>query len=345
MHNRIKLCALLFCAVFVLTSLAACGSEEPSSASEPTSVAPAAETIPGGAGRSAPEPEALENPPAESKESTPAPSVTEAPALQAKTLGSAEVFVSPEPGDSFIILESGRTVEVRTTDDILWYSITLDDGRQGYLYAENLVLDGSTENAAQTAVQNKLQELSTQFPDGKYWNHMGQELPFGQETPFSVTDEPCSHEIYGETYCNIYNGKTLDLFPQYGYLCQCLGFASFLSDQVFGADAPVSFFYDYDSLRVGDQIRLNEYEHSMIVAEKTDDYVVVAEVNADYEDCLISWQRQISRYELEYELSWDLEYISRYPMYEDESGALHVWEEEADTYEDGWDDSWDEDWE
>ena len=54
----------------------------------------------------------------------------------------------------------------------------------------------------------------------------------------------------------------------------------------------------------------------MTVVEKSEDGVTVAEVNENYEDCLISWTRQISYYELE-ELAWDSEYISRYPFYPD----------------------------
>ena len=93
----------------------------------------------------------------------------------------------------------------------------------------------------------------------------------------------------------------------------------------------------------------------MVVAEKTDEYVKVAEVNADYEDCLISWSREISRYELD-ELSWDLEFITRYPVLRDEEGVLlsaeqvqvaessysldgWAYEEEEFGYDD-WDDEW-----
>ena len=241
----------------------------------------------------------------------------------------------------------------------LWYAVADENGQQGYVYTGDIQLKKNGElqstNAAEEAVKQKFALLREKLPEGKYWNHMGTDLPFGEGDPWSVTDEPCEHSIYGELYCNFYDGATLNLFPQYGYLCQCLGFASFLSDQVFGKDAPLHYFYDYDQLRVGDQIRLNEYEHSMVVAEKTDEYVKVAEVNADYEDCLISWSREISRYELD-ELSWDLEFITRYPVLRDEEGVLlsaeqvqvaessysldgWAYEEEEFGYDD-WDDEW-----
>ncbi len=264
-----------------------------------------------------------------------------------------------EYSDRLSVLAAGETVYVTCESFALWYAVADENGQQGYVYTGDIQLKKNGElqptNAAEEAVKQKFALLREKLPEGKYWNHMGTDLPFGEGDPWSVTDEPCEHSIYGELYCNFYDGATLNLFPQYGYLCQCLGFASFLSDQVFGKDAPLHYFYDYDQLRVGDQIRLNEYEHSMVVAEKTDEYVKVAEVNADYEDCLISWSREISRYELD-ELSWDLEFITRYPVLRDEEGVLlsaeQVQEAESSYSLDGWAyeeeefwyDDWDDEW-
>ncbi len=80
---------------------------------------------------------------------------------------------------------------------------------------------------------------------------------------------------------------------------QCWGFASYLSDYIFGSDAAAERFYNYDSLRVGDQARIQGDSHTVFILEKTDDYVIVAECNADYETCMISWGRKIMREDLQ----------------------------------------------
>lgn len=245
--------------------------------------------------------------------------------LEAITLYPASVLDAPG-GDVLCTLPAGETVYLTDCSGVLWNYGETDDGAEGYFFTGDLALrqeDGtfSTTDAAQDKIARRLAELQAEFPSGKYWNHMGIELEPGADSSRYVTDIPCDHDVYGELYCNVYNGQTLELFPQYDYLCQCLGFASMISDDIFGADAPVYLFYDYDQLQVGDQIRYDEYEHSMIVISKTDEYVTVAEVNADYQDCLIEWGRKITRQELA-ELSWDSEYISRYPLSRDGTRTL-----------------------
>lgn len=153
--------------------------------------------------------------------------------------------------------------------------------------------------------------LEKKFPEGQYWNHMGRELPGGVESPFSVTSTPCAHYRYGQVYCNYYSGSMLDVFSQYSHLCQCLGFASLLSDQLFGADAPVCQLEKDAQLRPGDHVRLREYEHSVIVREVTEEGLRLAEVNAGYEDCLISWSRTFTWAQWNDLYGWDIEYIIR----------------------------------
>ena len=68
---------------------------------------------------------------------------------------------------------------------------------------------------------------------------------------------------------------------------------------IFGSDAAAERFYNYDSLRVGDQARIQGDSHTVFILEKTDDYVIVAECNADYETCMISWGRKIMREDLQ----------------------------------------------
>ena len=146
-----------------------------------------------------------------------------------------------------------------------------------------------------------LESLRDTFPDGSYWNHMGLE----EWDEFTVTDIPCDHDLYWDAYCNSYTGGIQELFPQFEPMEQCLGFAALLSDLVFGEDAPVSTFTDYTQLRVGDNIRLELTEHSMVVLTVDGEGITVVECNSDYEHCRISWDRF---------LSWDDLAATRYEM-------------------------------
>ena len=124
---------------------------------------------------------------------------------------------------------------------------------------------------------DKVEELKQMFPSGKYWNH---------------TEN-------GEANCNLYNGMSDDAYVYKDTSTQCWGFASYLSDYIFGSDAAAERFYNYDSLRVVDQARIQGDSHTVFILEKTDDYVIVAECNADYETCMISWGRKIMREDLQ----------------------------------------------
>ena len=156
----------------------------------------------------------------------------------------------------------------------------------------------SSGNLAEQGVQTRLELLEDYFPNGMYWNHVGVDTSemTADEIAMCVTDTPCNHSVYGYGNCNIYNGLMDDFFPQYGDEMQCLGYASIISDLLFGYDAPVTEFYDIDELRIGDHIRMGWYEHSMIVTDIDwdTDTITVTEVNADYENCQISWGRQMS---------------------------------------------------
>lgn len=154
------------------------------------------------------------------------------------------------------------------------------------------------------AILNSLRDV---FPEGMYWNHMGVE----DWDEFTVTDTPCDHDYYWDTYCNGYSGATQELFPQFLPMEQCLGFAALLSDLVFGEEAPVSTFTDYTQLRVGDHIRLELSEHSMTVLSVDSDGITVVECNSDYEHCRISWDRFLGWDDLA-AYSYEMECITRY---------------------------------
>ena len=90
----------------------------------------------------------------------------------------------------------------------------------------------------------------------------------------SITDTPCAHSADGTDTCNTYKGALLAEFPEFSGI-QCFGYASLLSDLLFGTDAPVT------------------------------------EVNADFETCRIAWGRSITRGEL-YETDSAVIFYTRY---------------------------------
>lgn len=157
---------------------------------------------------------------------------------------------------------------------------------------------------------DKIIVLQNVFPNNKYWNHMGEEATNPGETNnlYSVTDIPCDHSRYGEMYCNAHYGKSDELYPYKSTCSQCRGFASLLSDLIFGEDAPVRYFENYDELRIGDQARIDGDYHTVFIIDKTDEYVIVAECNSDLQTCQIQWGRKILRKDLS---GW---YISRWNM-------------------------------
>lgn len=152
-------------------------------------------------------------------------------------------------------------------------------------------------------VLNKIEELRELYPDGKYWNHGG------------VSDTPCDHEAHWTRYCNSY-ASAVDVSVSENDVnfvaIECKAFAGMLSDYIFGADAPVATFTNFDEIRVGDLLRIDYSEidgHSAVIIEKGDDYVKVAECNADFLTCRISWDRVIKRIYLD---KWEAFYITRY---------------------------------
>lgn len=165
--------------------------------------------------------------------------------------------------------------------------IKLEDQEQNMVILDNISkMDYSDEWIE--AFNYQITQLQKEFPKGKYWNHMS--YPYDES---SVTSTPCNHKA-GVYRCNVYNSASTRACG-FSIGGQCAGFASMLSDRIFGKDAPVRKFYNYDEIRVGDQARIDNNGHTVFIIEKTDDYVVVAECNADYKTCIINWGRKIPR--------------------------------------------------
>ena len=156
-----------------------------------------------------------------------------------------------------------------------------------------------TESVSEAEILAKIEVLREMFPAGAYWNHGG------------VSNSPCAHKN-GEKHCNGYNNSfSRKLWPNISCAGQCLGFAIMLQDYIFGVNTPMVVIDSYDDVRIGDHIRIDNIHgghHSILVIEKTDEYVVVAECNADFKTCKIEWDRKYYRKDLE---SWDTWYISR----------------------------------
>lgn len=147
--------------------------------------------------------------------------------------------------------------------------------------------------------EEKLEELRALYPDGAYWNYGG------------VTNSPCRHHEAGYYSCNSYGGKTSEFFGKDEGI-QCLGFASMISDLLFGEDAEVRELYSFDDLRIGDHIRIEEDGfHSLTVIGIDGDTVRVVECNSDCETCMISWDGEYGR---EYLEDVGARYVTRYPV-------------------------------
>lgn len=173
----------------------------------------------------------------------------------------------------------------------------------------------TTEQITERLAEQRLTLLENYFCDGLYWNHIGVDTSgmTGMEAAMCVTDTCCAHYSNGYVYCNVYSGTMAESFSNLSYLTQCLGYASLLSDLIFRTDAPVTEFSDFDDLRIGDHIRLVYNEHSMIVTDIDweTETVTVTEVNADYQNCQISWGRQFTKAQL-YQMESYIRYFTRY---------------------------------
>lgn len=154
--------------------------------------------------------------------------------------------------------------------------------------------------------KDNVYRLKTVFPDSYYWNKVNANTSRGYfingkvfPEYFRITQNQCyRHSRTSAVDCNVYSGVSDSAYPYKMLTCQCWGFASLVSDIMFGKNAPVKKYTSYDEVRVGDQIRCNNEWHTVLVLDVTPEYVEVVECNADYYTCLIKWGRRIPRSEL-----------------------------------------------
>ncbi len=79
--------------------------------------------------------------------------------------------------------------------------------------------------------------------------------------------------------------------PVFGNGYGCYGFAAKLSDTVFGTSKAYTTHANFDSIRVGDNIRIGN-RHSVICLTKQSDYITVVEGNYNSS---VHWDRKITR--------------------------------------------------
>ncbi len=164
---------------------------------------------------------------------------------------------------------------------------------------------------ADLSISSKIALLRSFFPSGYYWNSHDFEDTVKNESKYQaamhISDVPCSN--FGSDYwCNAYNGITKKMFSYEGDNIQCLGFASMISDFLWGEEAPIYVSNNIDDIEIGDHIRFISLEHSVTVISKSETSIKVVECNRDYDDCLIEWDREIP---ISYLISQNFEILKR----------------------------------
>jgi len=208
-----------------------------------------------------------------------------------KYLSTQKVEV-PKENDTILTVKKEEQVKVTTEKtEQKKNESTVKNNTSGYITASLTSADKYPEGWVQD-FNKKIISLQKEFPKGYYWNHMGSTVNSN-----SVTKIPCNNKTNGNKYCNEYQGKSTQVCG-FSIGRQCAGFSSMLSDRIFGKNANARIFYNYDELKIGDQARINNNSHTVFIIDKTDDYVIVAECNADYKTCVINWGRKIPRSQL-----------------------------------------------
>ena len=203
-----------------------------------------------------------------------------------------------------------------------FYLVHLPGGIAGYLYKVGATLEHETitpptvthvkNNLTEDKTRKALEALQQQYPDGMYWNN-----PAGTELDTKRNDQdtclssiPCNHNQTDMT-CAHHVGIASAPFL-YPSAMQCLGFASMISNTIFGQGAPIRVHQSWTDLKVGDMIRLIKSSHAFIVTsiDHDNDTVQVLECNRDCSTCVIRWGRTVSEAAVQSE-PYDI--VTRYP--------------------------------
>ncbi len=144
-----------------------------------------------------------------------------------------------------------------------------------------------------------LEELMAKFPNGKYWNHMGNPgASNDKNNQDGYTSTPCAkHGVVGtdQQTCNGFQPGDTQLS------WQCMGFAQKLGYDATGYNPRLNAngWMKYtsvsalDNLKPGDIVRYANDSHSIYVTAIVGDTVVYADCNRDGH-CIITWGREVT---------------------------------------------------
>ena len=175
---------------------------------------------------------------------------------------------------------------------------------------------------ADNGVVNKLDSLRSEFPEGKFWNHLvttgnnnGDQLfqkwkdgdwTTAEAFQNNVTSSPCATHngtaLIGQYDCNVFDGGM-----------QCCGFAKKIFYDVFGVRESSNELIrqpGYAGLMPGDYVHFSGFEHYAVVLSISRSTFTVVEcnlsgdpVNGQYYPeyaCMISWGREYSLSQIDY---------------------------------------------
>ncbi len=251
---------------------------------------------------------------------------------QARTSCVAKLLSAPDETAAVIsVLPADLQLSKGSENENGFVQVTLKTGKTGYLPSSALEddplctaivlpvpeLTAHTGVTTENAVKTRLEELSAYFENGRYWNNFDADSSPINNKSFILSDMPCLHESQGYGHCNFYTSK-ISAQLGYSYGSQCAGYVGLISDLIFGTEAPITVHTDFESLRPGDHIRLVLWDHSMLVTDVGTDengefYVIVTEVNGDYDTCRIDWGRKFTQRDLR-RLGDHIEVHTRYPQ-------------------------------
>lgn len=186
-------------------------------------------------------------------------SVTEASAV---LYTNENTVILSDADSSMVVLsevEKGLPIQVTGVTDNGYFRILLD-GQTFYIHGIGLNAGeaSSADNSAAGSVYDKIIAQKAVFPEGMAW----------------------TNDNFYAWKGGIYSG---------GFGCAAFAFA--VSDAAFG-DAKAVMHMDYNNIRTGDILRVNNDTHSVIVLEVKQDSVIAAEGNYNG---AVHWGREIQK--------------------------------------------------
>lgn len=230
----------------------------------------------------------------------------------------------------FVVEEADGWLLVRSPDGAVGY-VSQDDVE---LIQEDIALPMVSEGAGAATQEEaavKLQALQLVYLDGMYWNNPDGTVvfdPASNNMDSLVNDTACKHKLPQTeiTTCAYHVGITTIPLGR-GMAPQCMGYASMMSDLIFGADAPVRVHRTIGKVKVGDVIRILSEDHSVVVTAIQDDGFAVTECNRDFKSCKIEWGRVVTWEDL---VNESYLVITRYPEAESD-GSSQILYAQADV--------------